>query len=75
MIKNVPMIERGEGVYLFDTEGKRYIDWTSQALCNNFGHTVPQPVISAITSQLEAVPHVYSGLGSTREGEHALSLK
>ena len=28
------LIERGEGVYLFDTEGKRYIDGSSSMWCN-----------------------------------------
>ncbi|MBS1884405.1 MAG: adenosylmethionine--8-amino-7-oxononanoate transaminase, partial [Actinobacteria bacterium] len=28
------MIERGEGVYLFDVDGNRYIDGTSSLWCN-----------------------------------------
>jgi len=34
-------IERGEGVYLFDVEGKRYIDGTSSLWCNVHGHHHP----------------------------------
>ena len=39
-IKNAPILERASGVYLYDTAGKQYIDWTSQAVCTNLGHTV-----------------------------------
>lgn len=62
-IANVPTIVRGEGVYIYDSEGKRYYDWTSNAICNNLGHSVPPAVLSAITEQLETVAHVYGGLG------------
>lgn len=60
---NLKQIVRGEGVYLYDDAGNQYLDWTSQAVCCNFGHTVPQPVIDAVTNQLQAVPYVYGGLG------------
>lgn len=35
---------RAEGVYLYDDAGKQYLDWTSQAVCSNLGHTVPEQV-------------------------------
>lgn len=34
----VPNITRGRGVYLYDDTGRRYLDWTSQAVCANLGH-------------------------------------
>jgi len=40
----MPLITHGEGIYLYDSNGKQYIDWTSQAVCNNLGHTVPESV-------------------------------
>ena len=43
-----PIIERSEGVYLYDREGKQYIDWTSQAVCTNLGHDVPPAVVDAV---------------------------
>lgn len=33
-----PMIERGEGVYLYDENGKRYLDFSSGAAVANLGH-------------------------------------
>ena len=35
----VPLL-RSEGAYLYDDDGKQYLDWTS-AVCANLGHTVP----------------------------------
>ena len=59
----LPMITHGEGVYLYDSHGTKYLDWTSQAVCTNIGHTLPPAVKAAINAQLDAVPMVYSGLG------------
>jgi len=59
----LPLMVRGEGVYLYDANGQRYLDWTSQAVCANLGHTVPPSVRQAVASQLETLPFVYSGLG------------
>merc|ERR1712151_1162441 len=49
--------------YLFDIHGKRYIDWTSQAVCANMGHTVPENVIEATMKQMRTLPYIYGGLG------------
>ena len=35
------VIERGEGSYLFDTEGRRYLDGTAALWCNVHGHRHP----------------------------------
>ena len=32
---HVPIIAKAEGVYMYDIHGKRYLDWTSQAVCTN----------------------------------------
>ena len=50
------LIERGEGVYLFDTEGNRYIDGSSSMWCNVHGHRHPR-LDAAITNQLAKVAH------------------
>jgi len=62
-IKGIPNITRAEGVYLYDDTGKQYLDWTSQAVCSNLGHTIPPQVQEAINKQLAEVPFLYSGLG------------
>lgn len=46
-----------------DTDGKEYIDWTSQTICTNLGYSVPPAVVQAVTEQLERLPHVYGGMG------------
>jgi len=60
---DLKQIVRGEGVYLYDEAGTQYLDWTSQAICTNFGHGVPEAVLKAINKQLTSVPYVYGGLG------------
>lgn len=62
-LDDVPIFVRGEGIHLFTADGRRFIDWTSQAICTNLGHTVPPAVAEAVSSQLDAVAHVYGGLG------------
>ena len=37
-----PMVERGEGIYLYDTSGKQYIDGTSGPVVCNIGHGVKE---------------------------------
>ena len=62
-IRDAPLITHGEGIYVYDSTGKQYIDWTSQAICANLGHTVPPAVMQAVVDQFETIPHVYGGLG------------
>ena len=52
----MPLLRRGEGSYLYDDDGKQYLDWTSQAVCANLGHTVPQSVKAAVAQQLDTLP-------------------
>ncbi|MFG6415993.1 adenosylmethionine--8-amino-7-oxononanoate transaminase [Roseateles sp. DC23W] len=50
-------IARGEGPWLFDTDGRRYFDANSSWWVNLFGHS-DQPLIDAIKAQLDTLPHV-----------------
>lgn len=50
------IIERGEGVYLYDTKGYRYIDGVSSLWCNIHGHNHPH-INAAISRQLEKIAH------------------
>jgi adenosylmethionine-8-amino-7-oxononanoate aminotransferase len=59
------VIERAEGVWLYDCDGKRYLDGISSMWCNLFGHRHPT-IDAAITEQLGQVAHVTSlGMAST----------
>jgi len=60
---SIPMITHGEGIYLFDYSGRRYIDWTSQAVCSNLGHSLPAEVIKSTAAQMSSVPYLYGGIG------------
>lgn len=57
------MVERAEGIYFWDTDGKRYLDGVSSLWVNVHGHAVPQ-INDAITAQLQQLDHVtFLGLG------------
>lgn len=43
-------VKRAEGVYFWDAQGKRYLDFSSQLVCSNLGHQ-NQAVIEAICAQ------------------------
>jgi adenosylmethionine-8-amino-7-oxononanoate aminotransferase len=62
---NAIVVDHAEGVYVYDKNGKQYLDWTSQAVCCNLGHTVPPAVKDAINKQLDKMPMVYGGIGAT----------
>ena len=49
MRKAAIAFERGEGIYLYDYSGKKYIDFSSQAINNNLGYSIPDSVLNAIT--------------------------
>lgn len=50
-------IARGEGVWLYDLDGKRYLDTVSSWWVNLFGHCNPR-INAAITDQLGKLEHV-----------------
>ena len=52
--KKMPIVERGEGVYLYDEEGNRYFDASSGPITCNIGHANPK-VLEAIKNQSEKV--------------------
>ena len=51
------MVERADGVYLFDRQGKRYLDAISSWWVNLLGHNHPR-LNAALNSQLEKMAHV-----------------
>ena len=50
------IIARGEGVYLYDLEGRRYLDGVSSLWANVHGHRRPE-LDRALKAQLEQVAH------------------
>lgn len=54
--RNGVRIERGEGVYLIDDAGKRYLDFASGIAVNAFGHSHPH-LVEALKKQAERLWH------------------
>ena len=53
-------IDRAEGIYLYDQDGKRYIDFNSQLMCVNIGHNHPK-VVEAIKKQADKLLFAFPG--------------
>jgi adenosylmethionine-8-amino-7-oxononanoate aminotransferase len=51
------LIDRAEGLFLFDAEGNRYYDAISSWWCNVHGHGHPR-IREAVTRQMERLDHV-----------------
>jgi adenosylmethionine-8-amino-7-oxononanoate aminotransferase len=57
--KEYPLIDRGEGIYLYDNKGNRFLDFGSGIGVVNIGYDVPS-VIEAMYAQAKKTPFVYS---------------
>ena len=67
------MIERGEGSYLYDVEGRRYLDGTAALWCNVHGHRHPA-IDAAVREQLDRVAHT-TMLGLSHPGATELAAR
>lgn len=54
---------RAEGMYFWDADGKRYLDWSSQLVNVNVGHSHPH-VIEAIQAQISRLSFAYPGIAT-----------
>jgi taurine--2-oxoglutarate transaminase len=54
---------RAEGVYFWDADGKRYLDWSAQLINVNIGHSHPH-VIKAIQEQAATLCYAYPGMAT-----------
>jgi taurine---2-oxoglutarate transaminase len=59
--------ERAEGVYVYDQDGKRYIDFSSQLMNVNIGHG-NKKVADAIAKQMSELSYVYPGMATEARG-------
>lgn len=50
-------IKDAEGVYMYDDQGKSYLDFSSQLMCSNLGHK-NKVVLEAIVKQAEKLPYI-----------------
>ena len=56
LTEDVVIIERGDGCYLIDTAGNRYIDGTASMWTNVHGHNHPE-LNTALKTQLDKIAH------------------
>src|SRR4051812_46651764 len=64
-----PVIDYGKGVYLFDMEGKKYLDAASGAVTANLGHGVTE-IIEAMQEQAKKVSFVYRSQFTSEAAEN-----
>jgi taurine--2-oxoglutarate transaminase len=56
-------VTRAKGVYFWDVNGKRYLDFNSMTMCVNIGHG-DERVINAIIEQAKALPYAAPGMAT-----------
>lgn len=66
-------IERAEGIYFYDFNGKKYFDMSSQLSCVNIGYG-NKDVIEAIQKQVEILPYIAPAYASAPRSELAKML-
>ena len=66
--ESLPMIDYGKGIYLYDKEGKKYLDGASGAVTANIGHGIPE-IIEAMQEQAKKVSFVYRSQFTSESAE------
>jgi taurine---2-oxoglutarate transaminase len=61
-VKPIP-IQSARGVYFWDVDGKRYLDFNSMTMCVNIGHG-DERVIQAIVRQAQELPYAGPGMAT-----------
>lgn len=73
LTRNYPVVSHGKGVYLFDTEGKRYFDASGGALVVSAGHGNLE-ITNRIAEQLSRVAYV-NGTQFTSQATEELATR
>lgn len=61
-------VKSAKGVYVYDRDGKRYLDFSSQLMNVNIGHGHPA-IRDAVVKQMDEVSYVYPGMTTEVRGE------
>ncbi len=64
---NPIVMDHAQGVYFWDPEGKRYIDWSSQLVNVNVGHSHPH-VIKAIQEHVAKISYATPSIATEARG-------
>lgn len=65
---NLPVAKAGDGVYILDQQGNRYLDACGGAAVSCLGHGHPR-VIGSIKRQLDSMAYAHSGFFTSEPGE------
>ncbi len=64
----LPVIDRGEGIFVFDTEGREYLDACGGAAVSCLGHSDAR-VKQAIADQLDRIPFAHTAFFTSEAAE------
>ncbi|MEH6443210.1 MAG: aspartate aminotransferase family protein [Oceanospirillaceae bacterium] len=64
----MPIAVKGEGVYIIDKQGRRYLDGSGGAAVSSLGHS-HEKVIAAIKKQLDEIAFAHTGFFSSEPAE------
>lgn len=70
----IAMLERGEGCYVWDVDGNRYLDFLAGIAVNSLGHAHPV-LVKAVSDQIASLAHVSNYFASPPQLELAERLK
>mgnify|MGYP006274718033 CR=1 FL=1 len=65
---DTPTVAAGDGCYLIDTDGRRYLDASGGAAVSCLGHS-PRPVIEAAKAQLDRIAYAHTGFFTSEPAE------
>jgi adenosylmethionine-8-amino-7-oxononanoate aminotransferase len=54
--EDIPVLVRGDGAFIFDDQGNRYIDGLSGLYCTNLGHSHGEEIGAAAAAQMATLP-------------------
>ena len=65
---SMPTAVKGDGIYVIDSTGKRYLDGSGGAAVSCLGHSDPD-VIAAIKAQLDEIAFAHTGFFTSAPAE------
>lgn len=68
-----PIVVRGEGSYLYDTDGKRYLDFSAGLVAVNLGHAHPA-LVAAISEQAARLAYASPAFAHDKRAELARAI-
>ncbi len=66
---DLPIVAAGEGVWLIDSDGNRYLDASGGAAVSSLGHSCA-PVLEAAKAQLDRMAYAHTGFFTSEPAEH-----